>query len=173
MIIIIITTAACSSPAPVDSRPLGTVTAPPVECGLLSSQAIGRAIGLDNFYASGSTSANNFSHCVISKSPSIRDKASMTVELHNPFPSTIQSLENGKARDRGVTLPNGVGPGYSAAIVGKDGSIVGAKAFAWTPDGAKVLAIQIVKGAPGRDHRADAIEFARQLRPLLLSSTRG
>ncbi|MFI6739177.1 hypothetical protein ACIBI9_40175 [Nonomuraea sp. NPDC050451] len=147
------------------------MTTPPVECGLLSSQAIGRAIGFSNFYATGSTSANDFSHCVVSKSPSIRDKASMTVELHNPFPSTMQSLENGKVRDRGVALPNGIGPGYSASIVDTDGNIVGAKAFAWTQDGTKVLAIQIVKGAPGRDHQADAIEFARQLRPLLLTST--
>ncbi|MCP2364194.1 hypothetical protein HD597_011214 [Nonomuraea thailandensis] len=170
MAVILISAAGCSSPPPADRRPLGSVTTPPVECGLLSNQAIGRAIGLSDFYASGSTSANDFSHCVVSKSPSIRDKASMTVELQDPFPSTLQSLENGKARDRGVTLPSGVGPGYSAAIKDTDGNIVGAKAFAWTQDGTKVLAIQIVKGAPGRDHQADAIEFARQLRPLLLTS---
>lgn len=168
--VILVTAAACSSPPPLDRHPLGNVTAPPAECGLLSRQAIGRAIGLSDFYASGSTSANGFSHCVVSRSPSIKNQASMTVELHDPYPSTLQSLENGKARDRGAALPSGVGPGYSAPIKDTEGNVVGAKAFAWTQDATKVLAIQIVRGAPGRDHQADAIEFARQLRPLLLAS---
>ncbi|MEV4478044.1 hypothetical protein [Nonomuraea sp. NPDC049504] len=93
----------------------------------------------------------------------------MTVELHDPYPSILQSLENGKARDSGVALPDGVGPGYSAPVKDTNGNLVGGKVFAWTPDGSKMLAIQIVKGAAGRDHQADAVEFARQLRPLLLA----
>ncbi|MFB9470310.1 hypothetical protein ACFFR3_12380 [Nonomuraea salmonea] len=124
---------------------------------------------MSDFYASGSTSASDFSHCVVSKSPSITDKALMTVELHDPYPSILQSLENGKARDSGVALPDGVGPGYSAPVKDTNGNLVGGKVFAWTPDGSKMLAIQIVKGAAGRDHQADAVEFARQLRPLLLA----
>ncbi|WP_346114863.1 hypothetical protein [Nonomuraea maheshkhaliensis] len=94
----------------------------------------------------------------------------MTVELQIPFASTLQSLELGRTRDRGIDLPNGLTPGYSAIIKDTDGNTVGAKAFAWTQDGTKMLAIHIVKGGPGRDHQADVIEFVRQLRPLLLPS---
>ncbi|MEU0564759.1 hypothetical protein ABZ297_05065 [Nonomuraea sp. NPDC005983] len=41
--------------------------------------------------------------------------------------------------------------------------------LAWHQDGSKMLSIRINQGAPGRDHQADAIEFARQLKPLLLT----
>ncbi|MFI7708620.1 hypothetical protein [Nonomuraea sp. NPDC049480] len=93
----------------------------------------------------------------------------MTIELQDPFPSTLESLNNAKARDRGADLPNGLTPGYSTPLKDTSGNIVGAKALAWTKDGTKVLAIRIARGAPGRDHRADAVEFMRQLRPLLLT----
>jgi hypothetical protein len=167
----LISVAGCSSPPPVDRRPLGSVTAPPLRCGLVSSDAIERAVGLSNPYTSGFLSSDHYSTCVISKSSKIEDKASMSIELQNPFASTLQSLELAKAQDRGSDLPSGLAPGYSAAIKDTGGNTVGAKAFAWTQDGTKVLAIQIVKGGPGRDHQADAIEFIRQLRPLLLTST--
>lgn len=163
------TATACSPPSPpVDRRPLGSVTAPPVECGLISSQAITRALGLDTFYASGSTSAANFSRCIVSRSPAIEDRARISVELHDPFASTLQSLEHTKDIEKGADLPSDVGPGYSAALKDKDGNTVGAKVLAWTQDGTKMLSIQIVQGAPDRDQQADAVEFARQLRPLLL-----
>jgi hypothetical protein len=92
----------------------------------------------------------------------------MFIELHDPFSSTLQSLEGTKVADKGADLPNGLGPGYSAPIKDKDGNSVGAKALAWTRDGSKMLDIQIIQGAPGRDHQADVVEFVRQLRPLLL-----
>ncbi|MGW0805549.1 hypothetical protein [Nonomuraea sp. NPDC002799] len=145
------------------------MTTPPVECGLVSRQAIGRAIGLSDFYASGSSPPSAFSRCIISSLQSIEDRASMTIELQDPFPSNLESLDNAKARDRGVELPSGLTPGYSAPVKDPNGDVVGAKALGWTEDGTKVLVIKIAKGAPGRDHRADAVEFMRQLRPLLLT----
>ena len=95
------TVTACSSPPPVDRSSLGSVTAPPVECGLISSQAITRILGLDTFYASGSTSAADFSHCIVGRSPAIEDKRECRVELHDPFKSTLQSLQRTKAIDKG------------------------------------------------------------------------
>lgn len=148
---------------------MGSVTAPPVECGLVSSQAISRVLGLEKFYASGSESVTEFSHCIVSRSPNIKDKARMFIELHNPFDSTLESLEYTKTTDKGADLPSGLSPGYSAPIKDKDGDMVGAKAMAWTQDGTKMLDIQIIQGAPGRDHQADVVEFMRQLRPLLLN----
>ena len=163
------TVTACTSLPPVDHSPLGSVTALPVECGLISSQAITRALGLDTFYASGSTSAANFSHCIVSRSPAIEDRARMSIELHDPFNSTLQSLQHTKTSDKGTDLPSDIGPGYSVSIKDKDGKTVGAKVLAWTQDGSKMLTIQIVQGAAGRDQQADAVEFARQLKPLLLT----
>ncbi|MFI6903921.1 hypothetical protein ACIBKY_21825 [Nonomuraea sp. NPDC050394] len=152
-----------------DRNPLGNVTAPPLECGAVSRQAIGRAIGMDNFYASGSMSPARFSHCVVATSPGLSDKASMTIELHDPSPSTVESLEYTKTKDGGADLPVDTAPGYSATTRDTGGAVVGGKAMAWTQDGKKLLVIQIVRGAPGRDHRADAVEFIRGLRPLLLT----
>ncbi len=167
-------TASCTSsppPPPADRRPLGNVTAPPAEaeCGIFAHRAIARALGRDDFYASGSSSTANFSHCVISKSPAIEDKALLTVELHDPFPSTMDALQNSKVADKGTDLPADAGPGYSSPITDTDGNVIGAQARAWTQDATKVLDIKIVRGGPGRDHKADAVEFVRQLKPLLLS----
>lgn len=169
----LVAVAACSSPPspPTDRRPLGSVTTPPLECDFLSSEAISRAIGLDTFYASGTNSPKDSSRCIVTRSPSIRDKALLFIELHSPFTSTLESLENTKSADKGIDLPADSGPGYSAAIKDTDGNTIGAKAFAWTRNGSKMLEIEIIHGASGRDHRADAIEFARQLRPLLLVPT--
>ncbi|MGW7477097.1 hypothetical protein ACWGH8_00770 [Nonomuraea muscovyensis] len=125
---------------------------------------------MDHFYASGSESLAGFSHCIVTRSPSIEDKALMFIELHKPFTSTLQSLEHTKVVDKGADLPNGLGPGYSAPIKDKDGNIAGAKALTWTQDGTEMLDIQIIRGAPGRDHQADVVELVRQLRPMLLSS---
>ncbi|MEQ4725180.1 hypothetical protein [Nonomuraea sp. B19D2] len=93
----------------------------------------------------------------------------MSIELYNPFDSTLESLEYTKTKDGGSDLPSNAGPGYSAPIKDADGRIIGAKALAWTENGTKLLTIYIARGAPGRDHRADIVEFVRQLRPLLLS----
>lgn len=166
--LIVATACAPSSPSTADRRPLGIVTEPPLECDFLASQALSRAIGLETFYASGTNSPKDSTRCIVSKSPSIRDKAFMLVELHSPFLSPLDSLQYSKAADKGTDLPASSGPGYSAAIKDVDGNSIGAKVFAWTHNGSKMLEIQIIRGAPGRDHRADAIEFARQLRPLLL-----
>ncbi|MGN9786905.1 hypothetical protein ACTMTF_36165 [Nonomuraea sp. ZG12] len=145
------------------------MTAPPVECGLISSQAITRALGLEDFYASGSNSASDFSHCIIGRSPAIEDKARMSVELHDPFNSTLQSLQHTKASDMGIDLPSDIGPGYSASIKDGNGKTIGVKVLTWTQDGSKMLSIQIVQGAAGRDQQSDAVEFARQLKPLLFT----
>jgi hypothetical protein len=174
LLVALFTATSCSSsppPPPADRRPLGAVTAPPTEaeCAVLAHQAIARALGVDDFYASGSESAAHFSHCVISKSPAPEDKALMTIELHSPFDSTLDALENTKAGDKGTDLPSHAGPGYSAPIFDTGGNVIGAQARAWTKDVSKVLVIRIVSGKPGRDHKADVVEFVRQLRPLLLS----
>jgi hypothetical protein len=171
-LLVLVAVTACSPsppPPPVDQRPVGNVTTPPLECGVVSTQAIARVLGYSEFRASGSTSADDFSHCIINRLPEPYAKAPMSIELYNPFDSTVDSLEYTKAKEKGADLPNDAMPGYSAPIKDADGSIVGAKALAWTTDGTKLLSIYIARGAPGRDHRADVIEFARQLRLLLLA----
>ncbi|MFI7125886.1 hypothetical protein ACIBQ1_09335 [Nonomuraea sp. NPDC050153] len=94
----------------------------------------------------------------------------MSIELHDPFGSTVDALHNAKAEDKGTDLPADAGPGYSAPIIDTEKNVIGARARAWTQDVTKVLDIKIVRGGPGRDHKADVVEFVRQLKPLLLSS---
>jgi hypothetical protein len=135
----------------------------------MSTASIALAVGLSNFRASGSTSAADFSHCVITKLSESGSEAVMSVEVHDPLDTPMDNLAYAKTKDNGSDLPNGVQPGYSAPIKDTSGNTIGAKALAWTPDGRKMLVIQIVRGAPGRDHRADVVDFMRQLRPTLLT----
>ncbi|MGW4411569.1 hypothetical protein ACWEJ6_46610 [Nonomuraea sp. NPDC004702] len=149
------------------------MTAAPLECGVVSNHAIARALGISSFRASGSTSVKNFSHCIISRFPATEKKARMSIELYDPFASTLDSLEYTKTQEDGTNLPAEIQPGFSSLMEDADGNVIGARALAWTSDGTKLLSVMIARGAPGRDHVADVIEFTRKLRPLLLSSTRG
>lgn len=172
LIILVAGTTACSpSPQTQDKTPLGSVTASPGECGLLSSQAITRATGLTDFYASGTNSPTHFQYCVVSESVNAKAPKRLEIELHDDLAFSQEGLERRRVTDKGVTLPAGVGPGYSAAIKGKDGEPLGAYVSAWASHGTKLLSVTLYRGAPGRDHQADVIEFARQLRPLLLART--
>ncbi|MFI6176400.1 hypothetical protein ACIA8R_12785 [Nonomuraea sp. NPDC051191] len=150
---------------------MGNVTADPRECGLISRDAIARVTGLDDFYTDGTESASHFAYCQVTRSPGTSEPAWMLVELRKPMATSIENLEATKASDKGASLPNGMGPGFSALIRDKAGNPVGAYALAWVSDGSKLLSVRIARGAPGRDVRADAVEFARQLRPILLTAT--
>ncbi|MGW4411909.1 hypothetical protein ACWEJ6_48410 [Nonomuraea sp. NPDC004702] len=145
------------------------MTAEPRECGLISRAAITRATGLTEFYASGTELVSHFAFCQVMRSTSVSEPMWMLIELRNPMATSVQSLEFTRASDKGVRLPNGQGPGFSALINDGEGNPVGAYVLAWTSDGIKLLSIRIERGAPGRDVRADVIEFARQLRPILLA----
>lgn len=164
----------CSSPPPPppDRRPLGDIMAEPRECGVISHDVIALATGMSEFYADGTESVEHFAYCMISRSPSVSEPTRMLIERRAPSTSTLQGLEARRISDKGTALPPEIGPGFSAPIKGKDGESVGAYAIAWTPDGGKTLTVSIARGAPGRDHQADAVELVRQLRPVLLSSPR-
>jgi hypothetical protein len=161
----------CSTPPPQeDRRPLGNVTAEPRECGLISRDAIARTTGLKDFHTDGTTSVAHFAYCIVTRSPNTSEPAWMAIELRDPPAMPIQALEATRISDKGVSLPSDLGPGFSALIMDKEGAPVGAYALTWTSDGGKLLSVRIARGAPGRDKRADAIEFARQLRPMLLTT---
>ncbi|MGW4411775.1 hypothetical protein ACWEJ6_47685 [Nonomuraea sp. NPDC004702] len=163
---------ACSpSPLVQDRTPIGAVTASPRECGLLSDQAIKRATGLTHFYASGTNSSTRFQYCVVSESANAESPKWLEVTLDPYLAFSREGLERRRVIDKGVALPVGVGPGFSAAIKTKDGEPLGAFVSAWATQGTKLLSITLYRGAPGRDHQADVIEFARQLRPILLTQT--
>lgn len=68
-----------------------------------------------------------------------------------------------------MDLPDGLGPGFSARRKNAQGRSI-AFVYGWTPDHEKLLSVNIMEGAPGRDSVADAVEFFRQLKPLLLDS---
>lgn len=171
LIVAIASATACSPSSPPEDRsPLGAVTASPGECGILSQQAITRATGLTEFSTSGTKSPTRFKYCVVSKPADTKEPVRLEIELHPDLAFSLDGLERRKVADKGAALPAGAGPGYSAIIRGEGGQPRGAFASAWTSHGTKLLSITLYQGAPGRDHQADVIEFARQLRPLLLPS---
>lgn len=170
LMVVTLASSACSSPPPPDTRPLGNVTAQPQECGLISRQAIARAIGLDGFLASGSRPGERFDRCIVSKPQSDDLGAELSISLDDPSALSLEELESTKQHDHGVDLPADLGPGYTAHYEGKKG--LSTYAYAWTPDTRRRLSIYITPGAQGRDHRADVIEFVRQLRPILLSTSK-
>jgi hypothetical protein len=160
---------ACTSSPPPDTRPLGDATAEPRECGLISSTAIERITGVKDFEASGSRPGEPFSHCIVTD-PSEQDReALLSVSFDDPSALSLLELESTKKHDRGVDLPADLGPGYTAHFDGKAGPST--YAYAWTPDARRRLSIWITPGAPGRDHRADAIELVRQLKPILFKES--
>ncbi|WP_327105153.1 hypothetical protein [Nonomuraea glycinis] len=89
------------------------------------------------------------------------------IEVFDPSPHDSADLENTKAATKGIDLPAELGPGFAARRMnGKDQTV--AFVYGWTPDYERLLTINIMEGAPGRDSLADATEFFRQLKPLLL-----
>ncbi|MFI6995676.1 hypothetical protein [Nonomuraea wenchangensis] len=170
LIAVALATTACDSAPPADTKPLGNITAKPQECGLISRQAITRATGLHDFLATGSRPGDPFSRCIVRKLQSDEMGAELSITLDNPSALSVAELEGTKKADHGVDLPADLGPGFTAQFEGKHG--LSTYANAWTPDARRLLTIWITPGAPGRDHRADAIEFVRQLRPILLSPSK-
>ncbi|GAA1739216.1 hypothetical protein [Nonomuraea bangladeshensis] len=170
LIAVLLAAPACSFSPPPDNRPLGDVTAKPQECGLISRDAIARATGLDDFLATGSRPGERFDRCIVRKLQSDEIGAELSITFDNPSSLSLEELEGTKQHDHGVDLPADLGPGFTAQFEGKDG--LRTYAYAWTPDTRRRLSIWITPGAPGRDHRADAIEFVRQLKPILLSPSK-
>ncbi|WP_219468502.1 hypothetical protein [Nonomuraea rhizosphaerae] len=167
----VLTVTACSSAPPQtpDTQPLGNVTAAPQECGLISAQAIQIAVGFGDYTANGTKMdmGKRFKSCTVAKRPVDAQGARLSIQFFDPSLSTAQDLENDKASRAGEDLPDGLGPGYVTPIK-ESGKVVGARAFAWTADGGRLLSVNIRHGSSRRDPGADAVEFLRQLRPILL-----
>ncbi|MFG1617992.1 hypothetical protein ACGFI3_35015 [Nonomuraea wenchangensis] len=161
---------ACTSSPPPDTSPLGEVTAGPQECGLISKQAIIRATGVEEYETSGSEPGKPFSYCIVTDPQDEERGFLLSVKLDNPSALSLEELQNTMKHDRGVDLPPDLGPGYTAEFESKNGPST--YAYAWTPDTRRLLSVWITPGAPGRDHRADAVEFVRQLKPILLSPSK-
>ncbi|MFC5829321.1 hypothetical protein [Nonomuraea insulae] len=91
----------------------------------------------------------------------------LLIEVFEPSPISPEGLENTKSTTQGYNLPYEFGPGFAARRKNaQDQSI--AFVYGWTPDYKRLLTINIIENAPGRDSLADATEFFRQLKPLLL-----
>ncbi|MGR6914168.1 hypothetical protein ACU635_07945 [[Actinomadura] parvosata] len=146
------------------------MTAKPQECGLISRQAIARATGLDEFLATGSRPGERFDRCIVRKLQSADLGSELSISIDDPSALSLDELEGTKQHDQGIDLPAELGPGFTAQFEGKNG--LNTYAYAWTPDTSRRLSIWITPGGPGRDHRADAIEFVRQLKPILLTPSK-
>lgn len=161
----------CSSPAPLppDNRPLGDVTAAPQECDLISANAIKIATGLNDYTAYGTKMdmGRRFASCSVHEVTEQEGRGGLLIEVFEPSTISPEGLENTKVTTQGKDLPDGLRPGFAARRKNaQDQSI--AYVYGWTPDYERLLTINIMEGAPGRDSLADATEFFRQLKPLLL-----
>ena len=163
-------TCSCSSPPapPPDSRPLGNATGAPQECDLISANAIKLATGFKDYIAVGTKmDRGRFASCSVAEDVTPEGKLGLVIEVFDPSPNEAEDLENTKLSNHGNDLPSQLGPGFVARRKNdKDQTI--AFVYGWTPDYKRLLTITIVENAPGRDSLADATEFFRQLKPLLL-----
>ncbi|SEG27766.1 hypothetical protein SAMN05444920_102425 [Nonomuraea solani] len=171
MAVLTLTTACSSSSAPPpDDRPLGDVTAMPRECELISADAIKIATGLNDYSAHGTKidMGRRFGSCSVSAELDPESDQGLLIEVFEPSPISPEGLANTKVTTQGNDLPEGLGPGFAARR--KNAQDQGlAFVYGWTAGYERLLSINIMEGAPGRDSLADAIEFFRQLKPLLLA----
>lgn len=174
VLVVLALAAACSSPspAPPDTRPLGSVTAAPQECELISASAIKIATGFKDYTAVGTKmDKGRFASCSVAEDLAPEGKLGLVIEVFDPSPNDAEDLKNTKLTTQGKDLPDELGPGFAARRKNaKDQTI--AFVYGWTPDYKRLLTINIYRGAPGRDSLADATEFFRQLKPLLLDKPR-
>ncbi|YCK36338.1 hypothetical protein ACNF49_20325 [Actinomadura sp. ATCC 39365] len=170
---VLVVSACSASPAlPPDNRPLGNVTAAPQECEMISADAIKIATGFRNYRAVGTKmDQGRFASCSVATDLTSEGKLGLVIEVFDPSPDDAEDLENTRRSTNGTDLPNGLGPGFAARRRnGQDQSI--AFVYGWTSDYKRLLTVNIIEGAPGRDSVGDAVEFFRQLKPLLLTSSR-
>lgn len=168
---ILVLAVGCSSPAPPppDTRPLGDVTAAPQECDLISANAIKLATGLKDYTAYGTKMdmGRRFASCSVHDVTDQEGGGGLLIEVFEPSTISPEGLKNTKLTTQGKDLPAELGQGFAARRKNaQDQSI--AYVYGWTPDYERLLTINIMEGAPGRDSLADATEFFRQLKPLLL-----
>ncbi|MEV5889289.1 hypothetical protein [Nonomuraea fuscirosea] len=169
---ILVLAAGCSTTgaSPPDTRPLGNVTSSPRECDLISAEAIRIATGLTDYKAFGTKTdmGRHFESCTVSKKSGAEDGEGLLIEVFDPSPISPEGLENTKKIAQGNDLPGALGPGFAARRENAQDQRI-AFVYGWTSDYKRLLTINLVEGAPGRDSLADATEFFRQLKPLLLA----
>ncbi|MFI6923081.1 hypothetical protein ACIBIZ_24270 [Nonomuraea spiralis] len=166
----LILVAGCSSAPPPDTRSLGNITASPRECDLISANAIRIATGLNDYQAFGTKMdmGRRFGSCTVTEKSAGEHEHGLLIELFDPSRDDADDLENTKLSMNGDDLPGRLGPGFAARRKNAQGKSI-AFVYGWTSDYKRLLTVNIMEGAPGRDSLADAVEFFRQLKPLLLS----
>ncbi|MDA0633077.1 hypothetical protein OUY22_06560 [Nonomuraea sp. MCN248] len=167
--------ATCSPPpySPSDTRPLGDITAAPQECELISAKAIEIATGFDDYKAVATKrDKGRFASCSVAEDLTPEGDLGLVVEVFDPSPHDPEDLENTKMSTQGNDLPDDLGPGFAARRTNAQDETV-SFVYGWTPDYKRLLTVNIYTSAPGRDSLADATEFFRQLKPLLLDGATG
>ncbi|MFG1975851.1 hypothetical protein ACGFJC_41530 [Nonomuraea fuscirosea] len=162
---------ACSAPlvVPPDTRPLGDVTAAPRECDLISANAIKIATGLNRYKASITKpdSSRHFTSCTVSDDGISEGERGLLIELLDPSENDAEDLENTRLATQAQQLPDGMGPGFAGRRKNAQNETV-AFVYGWTPDYHRLLIVSIMQSTQNRDSLADATEFFRQLKPVLL-----
>ncbi|MGW0805410.1 hypothetical protein [Nonomuraea sp. NPDC002799] len=171
LLVVLVLGTSCSAPpaAPLDTRALGNVTGAPRECDLISANAIKLATGLNDYTAHGTKMdmGQRFASCTVRESQTSGDGRGLLIELFDPSTNDPEDLENTKLSTKGNDLPDELGPGFAGRRKNAQDEAI-AFVYGWTPDYKRLLIVSLLEGAPGRDSLADATEFFRQLKPVLL-----
>ncbi|GAA1023334.1 hypothetical protein Aple_084340 [Acrocarpospora pleiomorpha] len=161
--------AACTQQA--DNRPLGDVVVRGAGCELLAEQAVRLSTGVENLRFDGQlVHGQPFPECEVHEKLDDVSEGDLllAVDLQEPVTNTAEQQVSSRLKEGLPSIPADIGKGVSGSIRDShDDQVIGI--FAQTFLGTRLLTIEIYKEAPGRDRRADAIEFLRQLRPVLLA----
>ncbi|MEU4579768.1 hypothetical protein [Nonomuraea sp. NPDC023979] len=153
---------------PPDTRPLGDIAAAPQECELISANAIEIATGFKDFTAVRTKmDKGRFASCSVAEDLTPEGKLGLVIEVLDPSPHDAEALEHTKLTTKGNDLPDALGPGFAARRKNAQNETI-SFVYGWTPDYKRLLSVNIYTSAPGRDSLADATEFFRQLKPILL-----
>ncbi|WP_214108319.1 hypothetical protein [Acrocarpospora catenulata] len=169
--LMVLLVAACSQQP--DNRPLGDVVLRGAGCELLAEQAVRLATGVENLRFNGQlVHGRPFPKCeVYEKLGGVSEGDLLfAVDLQEPAMNTAEEEVSSRLKNGFPPIPADIGKGVSGSIRDSDDDqVIGM--FAQTYRGTRLLTIEIYKEAPGRDRKADAIEFLRQLGPVLLAQT--
>ncbi|MEV4397796.1 hypothetical protein [Nonomuraea sp. NPDC049607] len=127
------------------------------------------ATGLNEYHAFGTKMdmGHSFESCTVTGKSDAEHRQGLLIEVFDPSPDDAEDLENTRQSTNGIDLPGGLGPGFAARRRNAQGQGI-AFVYGWTADYKRLLSVNIMEGAPGRDSLADAVEFFRQLKPILL-----
>ncbi|MEV4391227.1 hypothetical protein [Nonomuraea sp. NPDC049607] len=136
---------------------------------MLSRQSVERATGLSDFTVEKHMSDDGklLRSCSFYAKPHTGNAYRLKIRIDDPSQLPLSRLGGSRASRNGVDLPADAGPGFTFTLV-ESGEKYGTDGWAWSRNGSRMLSVSLSDTPPNRDAQKDAIEFIRQLRPIVL-----